>query len=87
MLYVNKKNYMEYVTVDELYEQLMKKFPGSEVLIEDTAGDSNHYYVIITSDMFGRFTLLEQHRMVYNAIGAEMMNKIHALKLKTITKY
>ena len=78
---------MEYVTVDELYEQLMKKFPGSEVLIEDTAGDSNHYYVIITSDMFGRFTLLEQHRMVYNAIGAEMMNKIHALKLKTITKY
>ncbi len=77
---------MEYVIVDELHSQLMRKFPDADIVIEDTAGDGNHYYLMITSTLFTGISLLEQHKMVYEALGSEIMNRVHALKIKTFSK-
>jgi BolA protein len=44
-----------------------------------------HYRVTIVSPMFEGKGLIEQHRLVYQALAAEMQKDIHALALNTLT--
>ena len=43
-----------------------------------------HYHVVIVSAAFEGRTLLEQHRMVNEAVSEMFGEKIHALGLKTL---
>ena len=56
--------------------------PGSSVEVD---GDGTHFEAVIVSDTFIGKTLLERHKLVYNALGEAMKEKIHALSLKTYT--
>ncbi len=48
--------------------------------------DGRHFEAIVISPAFVGKTLLQQHRMVYNALGGRMENEeIHALALRTYT--
>ncbi len=42
-----------------------------------------HYKVEVISPLFEGKSLVEQHQMVYQALGQEMKADIHALALKT----
>ena len=44
-----------------------------------------HFKVIIVSDQFKDKTLLEGHRLVYNAMGELMETEIHALSINAKT--
>jgi BolA protein len=46
---------------------------------------SGHYDAIVVSDSFVGKTMMQQHRMVYEALAAQMQTTIHALSLKTYT--
>ena len=56
--------------------------PGSSVEVD---GDGTNFEAVIVSDTFNGKTLLERHKLVYNALGEAMKEKIHALSLKTYT--
>ena len=45
-----------------------------------------HYEAVIVSERFTGKTLLERHRMVYEALGKEMKSTIHALKIRAFTE-
>ena len=65
-------------------ESLIKKaIPDAEIQIEDLAGDDNHYSATIKSKVFSGKSKIEQHKMVYKAIGNKMGNELHALALNT----
>ncbi|WP_271254554.1 BolA family protein [Pseudanabaena sp. Chao 1811] len=46
---------------------------------------SGHYDAIIVAESFTGKTMMQQHRMVYEALADQMQTTIHALALKTYT--
>ena len=48
-------------------------------------GSVSHLKIIIVSDQFKSKTLLERHRLVYNAMGELMETEIHALSINAKT--
>jgi stress-induced morphogen len=66
-------------------ERLIKdSLPDAEVRIEDLAGDGDHYRAHITSEAFRGKSRLQQHQIVYQALGTRMGGELHALALSTM---
>jgi stress-induced morphogen len=66
-------------------ERLIKdSLPDAEVRIEDLAGDGDHYRAHITSEAFRGKSRLQQHQIVYPALGTRMGGELHALALSTM---
>jgi stress-induced morphogen len=70
--------------LEEIKILIKKAIPDAEIDIVDTAGDENHYSATIKSKIFSGKTKIEQHKMVYKALGNKMGNELHALALNTI---
>jgi stress-induced morphogen len=65
-------------------ERLIKaKLPDAEVTIQDLAGDGDHYQAIVVSKAFKGKSRVQQHQMVYEALGGQMGGALHALALQT----
>jgi stress-induced morphogen len=65
-------------------ERLIKRgIPDAKVEITDLAGDNNHYAAIIISAEFAGKSKLQQHQLVYKALGGAMGGELHALQLQT----
>tara|TARA_Y100000590_G_scaffold459329_2_gene616064 strand:+ start:333 stop:563 length:231 start_codon:yes stop_codon:yes gene_type:complete len=72
--------------IEELKDLIKKAFPDAEITIQDLAGDENHYSATIKSQIFTGKSKVEQHKLVYKALGGKMGNELHALALNTIEK-
>lgn len=44
-----------------------------------------HFNVHIVSDAFAGKSLIQRHRLIYEALGDAMQNEIHALSIKAVT--
>ena len=65
-------------------EALIKAaLPDAEVAIEDLAGDGDHYLARVSSAAFAGKSRIQQHKMVYEALGGRMGGELHALQLVT----
>ena len=65
-------------------EQLIKDaLPDASVVIEDLAGDGDHYAARIVSAAFKGKSRVQQHQMVYAALKGNMGGVLHALALTT----
>lgn len=57
--------------------------PGASVELTDLAGDDDHWAVKVTAPQFAGKTRIQQHKMVYAAIGEGMGGELHALQVST----
>ena len=65
-------------------ERLIKlHIPDAEVTIRDLAGDGDHYAATVVSPVFRGKSRLQQHQLVYQALGGQMGGVLHALALQT----
>ena len=65
-------------------EALIKAaLPDAEVTIQDLAGDGDHYLARVSSAAFAGKSRVQQHKMVYEALGGRMGGELHALQLST----
>ncbi|MDQ8697156.1 BolA family transcriptional regulator [Hyphomicrobium sp. LHD-15] len=65
-------------------ERLIKaKLPDATVVIQDLAGDGDHYAAKVESRAFKGKSRVQQHQMVYDALGGRMGGVLHALALTT----
>ncbi|AKH41072.1 stress-induced morphogen [Altererythrobacter atlanticus] len=65
-------------------EALIKAaLPDADVVIEDLAGDGDHYMARVISPAFAGKSRVQQHKMVYEALGGRMGGELHALQLTT----
>jgi stress-induced morphogen len=60
--------------------------PDAEVEIEDLAGDGDHYRATVRSAAFQGLNRVQQHQLVYRALGGKMGDTLHALALETVAK-
>ena len=69
---------------DELKRLIEEGMPGAEVQVE--GDDGVHFSAVVVSDDFEGKTMLQQHRLVYAALGDRFgTEEVHALGLRTFT--
>ena len=71
------------MAADEIERLIRKGLPDSEVTIRDLAGDGDHYAAHVVSPAFAGKSRVQQHKLVYEALGARMGGELHALQLTT----
>jgi stress-induced morphogen len=74
------------MTASDIEAAIRAAFPDAEVTITDLAGDGDHYAAMIKSAAFKGKTRVQQHQMVYDALGGKMGGELHALALQTSAK-
>lgn len=65
---------------------LRDAFPDAEIVIDDLAGDGDHYRARIVSAAFAGLPRVRQHQLVYAALKGRMGGELHALALETVAK-
>jgi stress-induced morphogen len=68
---------------DDLKAHIREAFPDADIVIQDLAGDGDHYRAKITSKAFAGVPRVKQHQMVYAALKGKMGGELHALALET----
>jgi stress-induced morphogen len=73
------------VATDRLESLLRDAFPDpGTVSVEDRTGGGDHFQVTVTSPRFDGLTLLDQHRLVNEALAEPLRDgTIHELRIKT----
>ncbi len=51
----------------------------------EVAGDGHHFEAVIVSALFRGKNKVQQHQVVYKALGDRMREEIHALSMQTLT--
>ena len=65
-------------------QRLRAAFPGAErIQVEDLTGTKDHYKAVIVAPQFAGKTRIQQHQLVYRALGELMDGPVHALALET----
>jgi len=55
------------------------------ITLEDLTGGKDHYQAVVVSAAFEGKTRVQQHQMIYKALGELMAGPVHALALATYT--
>jgi stress-induced morphogen len=72
------------VEVGVLEQRLRAAFPSAtRIEIEDLTGTKDHFKAVIVAQEFVGKTRIEQHQLVYRALGELMAGPVHALALET----
>ncbi len=71
------------MAVDALKAELAEAFPDAEIVVEDLAGDGDHYRARIVSSAFKGLPRVRQHQLVYAALKGKVGGELHALALET----
>lgn len=75
------------ITPDLLTDYIRKALPDAVVTVTDRTGTMDHLKVVIVSDGFHGKTLLDRHRMIYQALDVPLKDgRIHALELTARTR-
>jgi stress-induced morphogen len=73
------------VATESLQSLLQTAFPdAAELRIEDRTGGGDHFQVVVRSPRFNGLPLLEQHRLVNDALAEPLRDgTIHELRIST----
>jgi stress-induced morphogen len=74
------------MNAEEITRRIQAALPGAEIMLEDLAGDDDHWKVTVKSAAFAGKSRIEQHRMVNAAFGADLGTTLHALSVVTQIK-
>jgi BolA protein len=77
---------------DEIHERLSAAFQPSELVVVDDSekhrghagyqeGGESHFNVMIRAEVFADMTRIKRHRAVHEALGKDLVGRIHALAL------
>ena len=69
---------------DDIETMIKDALPGAEVVMTDLAGDGDHWAAKVTAPQFAGKSRVQQHKMVYDALGGRMGGVLHALQLTTV---
>ncbi len=74
------------ISPDVLTDYVRKVMADAKVTVTDRTGTSDHLNVRVVSDAFKGKTLLDRHRLIYQALDEPLKDgRIHALELTAET--
>ncbi len=59
--------------------------PDAQITVQDMTGTRDHLDITVVSDAFKGKLLIEQHQILMNLLKEELKQRIHAVKLTTLT--
>ena len=70
---------------ERLQQLLEQAFPdASDLSVADRTGGGDHFQVVVTSSRFEGLPLVEQHKLVYEALADPLADgTIHELRIRT----
>ena len=71
--------------IEELRNLIQNAFPGDEVHLSNPMQDNNHFQLVVVSPKFENLNMVQQHQLVYQAVGGAMQEAVHALAIRTFT--
>ena len=71
------------VTADQIKTYIQNDLPCEYVRVD--GDDGQHFEAVIVSAEFKGKRMVQQHQLVYKALGDRMGGEIHALSMKTFT--
>ncbi len=71
------------MSATEIEGLITEALPGAKVELTDLAGDDDHWAAKVTAPQFVGKNRVQQHKMVYEALGGRMGGALHALQLST----
>lgn len=72
--------------LDEVSELIRNQLTDAEVKVADMTGTLDHLEILVVSDAFKGKMLIDQHQMIMDILKDSLKEKIHAVKIKTMTK-
>ncbi|MCB1935299.1 MAG: BolA/IbaG family iron-sulfur metabolism protein [Nitrosomonas sp.] len=71
------------ITAENIKRYIQTALPCDLIQVEGE--DGHHFQAIIVSPEFRGKRMIQQHQLVYQALGDKMKQEIHALSMKTFT--
>ena len=71
------------MSAQEIESLITEALPGAVVEMTDLAGDNDHWAAKVTAPQFADKNRVQQHKLVYEALGGRMGGTLHALQLTT----
>ena len=71
------------IALETLQGMLESAFPGATIRLE--SNDNVHFQLLVVAPQFEGKNMVEQHQMVYAALGDAMRADVHALTIKSMT--
>jgi stress-induced morphogen len=68
---------------ESVQARLLAAFPDARVEVSDLTGTEDHFQALVVAQEFRGKSRIDQHKMVYAALGELMKGAIHALALTT----
>ncbi len=72
-------------TAERIREMIERGIPDCTAVVEDPHNDGHHFEARVMSPAFVGLGRVQQHQLVYAALGEHMGTDIHALALRTYT--
>lgn len=73
------------MATEPLRALLEQAFPGAKELdVVDRTGGGDHFHVIVHTERFDGLSLVDQHRLIYDALATPLADgTIHELRITT----
>ena len=71
------------MTSEEIVSRVTAEIPNAQVKAQDLTGGGDHWRLEVVATEFVGLSMVEQHQLVYKALGELMSGPIHALSLDT----
>ncbi len=71
------------VNADTISARIKEQLPDATIRANDLTGTGDHWQVYVASKKFEGLTMIDQHQLVYKALGSWVHKEIHALSLDT----
>jgi stress-induced morphogen len=73
-------------TLDDVKNLIQNNLNDAEVFVSDMTGTLDHLAIFVATDDFEGLSLIEQHQKIMDILREDLKEKIHAVKIKTMTK-
>ena len=73
------------MSAEQITATIKSALPDAQVILQDLAGDGDHWQVTVIDAAFKGLPRVRQHKLVMDAFGSDMGTTLHALSIKTQT--
>ena len=68
----------------EIKQLILAGLPDADVDVRDPYDDRTHFEATVSSPSFEGLSRIQQHKLVYKALGKSFEGPLHALQLTTL---